>query len=98
MCGCACGHDFAICGIMGGSYDGVYCGFDGWQYAPWTSYIGGGMRISFDYCNTMAGCVHIGAGSSFPGFGAGGGGAVSGGGACCWGGWGSGGLVVVTFK
>lgn len=97
ICGSTCGCDFAIQGITGGHYDGVYCGFDGWQYAPGTTYQGGGMRIGFDYCNAMAGCVHIGAGSSFVGFGAGGGSASTSGGACCWGGWGSPGIVVVTY-
>ena len=98
ICGSACGYDFAICGTSGASYDGVYCGFDGWQYNPTGVYdMAMGQRISYDVCLICFGCGIAGA-ANFPGYGAGGGNAHVHGGPCCWGGFGSGGMVVVTYK
>lgn len=97
--GSACGFDFAICGIAGGHYDGVYCGFDGFQIVPFGVYeYAMGARYSFDFCNRMGGCTHIGAGAGAPPIGSGGGTANTGGGGCCWGGWGAQGQVIVSFR
>lgn len=94
VCGCACGHDFAICGVSGSAHEGSGCGYDAWQYAPQAPVIGGGVKVGMDHCVSWMGCCAIG-GSSFP---AGGGGSGLSHGGCCWGSWGAGGLVVVTYK
>ena len=95
VCGCACGYDFAICGITGANH-GSWCGFDSWHYIPDAPYYGGGMRSSRTQCGEYwMGCDANGS-NTFPG--GGGGTAISYGGPCCWGGWGAGGLVVVTYK
>lgn len=93
-CGSYCGADFFLCGNRGGAKATV-CGYDSHQWLPGPTYIGGSMRLSFDYCLPCHGCGHVGE-SVFPG--GGGGGAVANGGPCCWGGWGMGGLVVITFR
>ena len=98
VCGCTCGATFSLCGLQGAHYDGVYCGFDSFHYAPQGPVFGGGARVSFDGCNNFNGCTNIGSGSSFVGFGAGGGNANVNGGPCCWGGFGQMGLVIVTYK
>ena len=94
ICGCSCGHDFALCGLTGSAHQS-WCGFDAWQYAPQGTYIGAGTKVGSTHCGEFwMGCGLIG-GSTFPG--GGGGTAISYGG-CCWGGWGSGGMVLITYK
>lgn len=104
ICGCACGFDFAICGTTSGNYDGVYCGYDGYQTVPLGVYeMAMGIRYSFDNCLTFNGCTAIGAGGTAASqtnaqFGVPGGSAQVGSGACCWGGFGNEGLVIVTYQ
>ena len=93
ICGTTCGANFSICGITGSGHAG-WCGFDAWHYVPNGPYIGTGAKISRTHCGEFwQGCEAAGI-TVFPG---GGGTAVSHG-SCCWGGWGSGGLVIVTYK
>lgn len=94
ICGCACGHDLAMCGVTGSAH-ASWCGFDAWHYIAQAPYVGGGMRVTRSHCGEFwMGCDAAG-GNTFP---AGGGGTAISYGACCWGGWGSGGLVIVTFQ
>ena len=95
ICGCACGHDFALCGVSGSAHQS-WCGFDAWQYVPNGTYIGAGVKVGSTQCGEMwMGCCVAGK-NTFPG--GGGGTSLSYGGACCWGGWGAGGLVIITYK
>lgn len=72
------------------------CGDQSFQFVPQGPYIGGGTKMSWDYCQTGNGCYHVGSHATFPG--GGGGGAVSYGGGCCWGSHGAGGLVIITYR
>jgi hypothetical protein len=97
ICGSTCNADFAICGLMGSAH-ASWCGFDAWHMVPGGPVIGAGARISRTHCGEYwMGCqASEGNANQFPG--GGGGGAMSYNGPCCWGGWGSGGMVVVTYK
>lgn len=89
-----CGADFGLPAVSGASHHET-CGYNHWQYVPQGPYIGGGARMSFDYCVSNGGPTHIGNEAPFPG--GGGGGAVVGSGNFCFGGHGAGGLVKITF-
>jgi hypothetical protein len=93
-CDSFCGEDFGLPAISGASMV-TTCGYNSWQYAPQGPYIGGGVRISRDYCVTGSGCQSIGNFAVWPG--GGGGGAQTASGNCCWGNHGAGGLVVITY-
>lgn len=91
--GSACGHDLAICGVMHG-YAGGTCGYDSWAIAPEPTYIGGGHKISRDFCTW---CYGNSQGvTTFPG--AGGMSASTPSSGCYQGGMGAGGLVIITYK
>lgn len=88
------GADYSVCAISGSSGGGS-CGYNSHQYVPEGPILGGGIKMSRDFCIILSGCSHIGGTASFPG--GGGGGATTGGG-CCWGGFGAGGLVTITWR
>lgn len=94
ICGCACGHDFALCGPTGASHN-TSCGFSAFHYTPEPTYIGGGLRVSQDHCRITCGTFMNGCGS-FPG--GGGGTANTHDGSCQTGSLGAGGLVIITYK
>ena len=89
------GADYSVCAISGSSGGGS-CGFNSYQFVPEGPILGGGIKISRDYCQSLSGCTSIGGVATFPG--GGGAGAVSNGGGCCWGGFGAGGLVIITWR
>lgn len=89
------GADYSVCAISGSSGGGS-CGFNSYQFVPEGPILGGGIKVSRDYCQALSGCSHLGGVATFPG--GGGGGAVSNGGGCCWGGFGAGGLVMISWR
>ena len=92
--GAFCGADLCICGMFGGS-NNTTCGLMGWQTAAQPTYIGSGVRMSFDLCENFHGC-NFGGIAGFPG--GGGSSANTNDGGCYCGGWGAGGLVLITYK
>lgn len=95
--GTTCGGDFSMPGHTSGSHDGGSCGFDSWHYVPSAPYKSSGVRVTRDHNGTQFGCDMLGSTTAL--FPAGGGAStVSCGGGCCWGQWGSGGMVVITYR
>lgn len=88
------GVDFGLPRVALG-YIGATCGRFAAQFVPQGPYIGGGARVSRNYCCIGSGSVQIGGDASFPG-GAGGSATTSTG--TCWGSPGAGGLVKIRFK